>query len=104
MARRLISHMRAPEQMMVLRDASSGLDGVITIDSTALSPAAGGCRLCSYASLESAAADAIRLAEGMVYKNALAGLPLGGGKAVLRRPDGNSDRHHLFKAFGDAVK
>lgn len=104
MALPLVPHMRAPEQIMVLRDASSGLDGVIAIDSTTLGPAAGGCRLWSYASLESAAADAIRLAEGMSYKDALAGLPLGGGKAVLRRPDGNFDRHRLFRAFGEAVE
>ncbi len=48
--------------------------------------------------------DALRLAEGMSYKNALAGLPLGGGKAVLRRPEGDFDRAALFRAFGEAVE
>src|SRR5690606_10808893 len=48
--------------------------------------------------------DAFRLAEGMTYKNALAGLPLGGAKAVLRRPAGDFDRVALFRAFGRAVE
>jgi len=91
------------EEVLMLKDAEAGLDGVIAVHSTVLGPGAGGCRLWHYADGESAFADAVRLAEGMSYKNALAGLPLGGAKAVLRRPAGDFDRAKLFRAFGRAV-
>jgi leucine dehydrogenase len=87
----------------VLSDPDSSLDGVIVVHSSTLGPAAGGCRFWTYASSEEVFADAFRLAEGMSYKNALAGLPLGGGKAVLRRPVAPFDRARLFGAFGRAV-
>jgi leucine dehydrogenase len=77
---------------------------VIALHSTALGPAAGGCRFWHYASDQDAMTDAIRLARGMSYKNALAGLPLGGGKAVLQRPAGDFDRKALFAAFAEAVE
>lgn len=93
-----------PVECVRLFDAASGLDGVIAIHSTALGPGAGGCRLWSYADMDAALADALRLAEGMSYKNALAGLPFGGAKAVLRRPAGDFDRAALFRAFGEAVE
>lgn len=93
-----------PVECVRLYDADSGLDGVIAIHSTTLGPGAGGCRFWSYASMDEALADALRLAEGMSYKNALAGLPLGGAKAVLRRPEGDFDRARLFRAFGRAVE
>ncbi|WP_066662139.1 MULTISPECIES: Glu/Leu/Phe/Val family dehydrogenase [unclassified Sphingomonas] len=92
-----------PEEVLRLDDPQSGLSGVIVVHSTALGPAAGGCRFHRYASDTDAVADALRLAEGMSYKNALAGLPLGGGKAVIRMPDGPFDRAALFRAFGRAV-
>ena len=92
-----------PEEVLRLDDPQSGLSGVIVIHSTALGPAAGGCRFHPYASDADAVTDALRLAEGMSYKNALAGLPLGGGKAVIRMPDGPFDRAALFRAFGRAV-
>lgn len=91
------------EEVLMLKDAEAGLDGVIAVHSTVLGPGAGGCRLWHYADGEAAFADAVRLAEGMSYKNALAGLPLGGAKAVLRRPAGDFDRAALFRAFGRAV-
>ncbi|PKP96600.1 MAG: amino acid dehydrogenase [Alphaproteobacteria bacterium HGW-Alphaproteobacteria-13] len=95
---------RAPaEEVVRLEDRETGLDGVIVIHSTALGPGAGGCRLWDYADIDAAAADAFRLAEGMSYKNAMAGLPFGGAKAVLRRPAGDFDRRALFRAFGRAV-
>lgn len=93
----------APEEVVRIADASAGLDGVIVIHSTRMGPAAGGCRFWRYASNDEAVADAMRLAEGMSYKNALAGLPLGGGKAVLRQPATPFDRAALFEAFGRAV-
>lgn len=92
-----------PEAVHVLHDPASGLEGVIVLHSTRLGPAAGGCRLWSYGSAAEATTDALRLAEGMAYKNALAGLPLGGGKAVIRRPHGPFDRAALFAAFGREV-
>jgi len=93
-----------PVECVRLYDADAGLDGVIVIHSTALGPGAGGCRFWSYPDFDAAFADAMRLAEGMSYKNALAGLPLGGAKAVLRRPEGEFDRARLFRAFGRAVE
>jgi leucine dehydrogenase len=92
-----------PQEVHVLADPASGLEGVIVLHSTQRGPAAGGCRLQSYPSMSEATVDAVRLAEGMSYKNALAGLPLGGGKAVIRRPAGDFDRPALFRAFGRAV-
>lgn len=86
-----------------LEDKSAGLDGIIVVHSTTLGPGAGGCRLWDYPDRDQAFADAFRLAEGMSYKNAMAGLPFGGAKAVLRRPDGPFDRAALFRAFGRAV-
>ena len=86
-----------------LEDKSAGLDGVIVVHSTTLGPGAGGCRLWHYPDLGQAFTDAFRLAEGMSYKNAMAGLPFGGAKAVLRRPEAPFDRAALFRAFGRAV-
>ena len=92
-----------PESVHVLRDPASGLDGVIVLHSTRRGPAAGGCRLWRYADSAQATRDALRLAEGMAYKNALADLPLGGGKAVLNLPPEPFDRRRLFHAFGREV-
>ncbi|MGN6374305.1 MAG: Glu/Leu/Phe/Val family dehydrogenase [Sphingomonas sp.] len=92
-----------PETVHVINDEASGLHGIIVLHSTRRGPAAGGCRLWRYADRAAATADALRLAEGMAYKNALADLPLGGGKAVIALPDGPFDRRRLFSAFGRAV-
>ena len=92
------------EDIHVVSNAQGEAIGVIAIHSTALGPAAGGCRFWHYDSYADLTADAIRLARGMSYKNALADLPLGGGKAVLQRPEGSFDRAALFRAFGDAVE
>jgi leucine dehydrogenase len=98
------SRMTPPMEYVRLYDEAAGLDGVIAIHSTARGPAAGGCRFWTYADESAVMADAVRLAEGMSYKNAMAELPLGGGKAVLRRPAGAFDRAALFEAFGEAVE
>lgn len=92
------------EGLHVLNDGASGLRGVVAVHSTALGPAAGGCRFWCYADQQDLVTDAIRLARGMSYKNALAGLPFGGGKAVLQRPGTSFDRDALFRAFGNAVE
>jgi leucine dehydrogenase len=91
------------ERLHLINDEQSGLSGVIAIHSTALGPSAGGCRFWHYASHKEMTHDALRLARGMSYKNALAGLPFGGGKAVLRYPAGAVDRAAIFRIFGDAV-
>lgn len=92
-----------PEAVHVVSDAASGLEGVIVLHSTRRGPAAGGCRLWRYANRVAMTDDALRLAEGMAYKNALADLPLGGGKAVLNLPKGAFDRRRLFAALGRAI-
>lgn len=81
-------------------DPQAGLSGVIVVDSLALGPATGGCRFWHYDDPDAMLSDARRLARGMSYKNAMAGLPLGGGKSVLHRPEGPFDRTALFQAFG----
>lgn len=89
-----------PEDIIMLNDSASGLEGVIAIHSTERGPAMGGCRMWDYPSSAAMISDAVRLAEGMSYKNALAGLPLGGGKTVLQHPRGPLDRKGLFRALG----
>ena len=68
--------------------AKTGLKAVIAVHSTHLGPGAGGTRFWHYAEPGDAIADALRLSRGMSYKNAMAGLPLGGGKAVILADDG----------------
>lgn len=92
-----------PEAVHMLSDPESGLEGAIVIHSTRRGPAAGGCRLWRYTDQAAMTRDALRLAEGMSYKNALADLPLGGGKSVIREPERPYDRRALFEAFGRAV-
>ena len=98
-----MQHVAQPEVVHAISDPDSGLEGLIVLHSTALGPAAGGCRLLHYDDASLMQADAFRLAEGMSYKNALAGLPMGGGKAVIRLPQGSFSRRQLFQAFGRAV-
>jgi leucine dehydrogenase len=101
----MVGSLAAPSQhesIHYIDDVDTGLTGVIIIHSTSLGPAAGGCRLWPYASHADLVTDARRLAEGMSFKNALAGLPFGGGKAVLMAPL-QSSRTDVFQAFGRAV-
>jgi leucine dehydrogenase len=100
----LLPETTLPERVVKLEDLDHGLEGVIVIHSTARGPAAGGCRFWHYPDRAEAHRDALRLAAGMSAKNALAGLPLGGGKAVLRVPESAFDRGALFAAFGKAVE
>lgn len=92
-----------PEQVHLIQDPASGLAGAIVIDTTTLGPAAGGCRIWDYVDSAAMVEEACRLAKGMSYKNALAGLPLGGGKAVLQRPSDPTIRPAMLSAFGRAV-
>ncbi len=92
------------EALHLAQDPATGLKVVIAIHSTRLGPALGGCRYLPYPDSTSAIRDAIRLAQGMSYKAALAGLALGGGKAVIIRPPHVGDRGALFEAFGRFVE
>ena len=84
-------------------DAKTGLRAIIAIHSTALGPAAGGCRMWNYATSDEAFVDALRLSEGMSYKNAMADLPLGGGKAVIWGNSKTEKTPELFRALGRAI-
>lgn len=86
------------------RDAGTGLRAIVAIHDKRLGPALGGCRFIHYDTDEDALIDALRLARGMTYKAALAGLNHGGGKAVLVKPAGQFDRGALFRAFGRFVE
>jgi leucine dehydrogenase len=90
------------EDVVFVGGEAQGFAGIIAIHSTAIGPAAGGCRIWDYDSAEDALTDALRLSRGMTYKNAMADLPLGGGKGVIYRI--NTDRVEAFQRFGDAVE
>ncbi|HEY5105176.1 MAG TPA: Glu/Leu/Phe/Val dehydrogenase dimerization domain-containing protein [Caulobacteraceae bacterium] len=85
-------------------DAPSGLKGFIAIHSTARGPAAGGCRMWPYESEQAALDDGLRLSRAMSYKNAIADIPLGGGKAVIIGDSTACKTPALFEAFGRAVE
>lgn len=93
----------AHERVLFAHDPASGLKAVIAIHSTRLGPAAGGCRMWPYESEEEALADALRLSRGMTYKNAVAGLDLGGGKSVIVADPRTQKTPDLLRAFGRAV-
>jgi leucine dehydrogenase len=92
------------EQLVVCHDKSSGYRGIIAIHDTTLGPALGGTRFWNYASDEEAIRDVLRLARGMTYKNAVAGLNLGGGKAVIIGDNRTTRREMLFRAHGRFVE
>ncbi|WP_244413900.1 Leu/Phe/Val dehydrogenase [Streptomyces hygroscopicus] len=91
------------EQVVLCQDRASGLKAVIAIHSTALGPALGGTRFHAYASEEEAVLDALNLARGMSYKNALAGLDHGGGKAVIIGDPDLIKTEELLLAYGRFV-
>jgi leucine dehydrogenase len=99
-----VRHHDFQEMLCPIHDDAQNVIGMIAIHSTALGPAAGGCRLWHYENEQALIQDAVRLARGMSYKNAMAGLPFGGGKAVLQRPTGVFDRKAQFKALASAVE
>lgn len=95
---------RGFEALHLCTDQKTGLKAIIGVHSTRLGPGLGGTRaLTTYASEDEAIVDAMNLARGMTYKAALAGLPHGGGKAVIMLPKERLDRAKLFEAFGRAV-
>lgn len=88
------------EQVIYCSDKASGLKAIIAVHDTTLGPAVGGCRLWDYANDEEALVDALRLSKGMTYKNAMAGLKMGGGKSVIIGDAKSIKSKALFQAFG----
>ena len=93
----------AHEALHFVTDEKSGLRAIIAMHSTDLGPAAGGTRLWHYSQDSEALTDALRLSRGMSYKNAMAGLPLGGGKAVVLADKNRTKTPEMLAAFGRAV-
>jgi leucine dehydrogenase len=98
----LFGHLKAYDygEVHFKHDKATGLKAIVAVHDSRLGPALGGCRFLPYETDEAAVVDALRLARGMTYKAALAGLPHGGGKSVLIRPAQHFDRVALFRAFG----
>ncbi|GFE81744.1 leucine dehydrogenase [Steroidobacter agaridevorans] len=91
------------ERVVFAHDAATGLHAIVAVHSSARGPAAGGCRFWHYNSTQDAVADALRLSRGMSYKNAMAGLPLGGGKAVVMLDTHRPKTPAMLEAFGRFV-
>ena len=91
------------ESVHYFRDEQTGLKAIVAVHSTALGPGAGGTRRWSYRSDAEALTDVLRLSRGMTYKNAVAGLKFGGGKAVILASEDAPKSPELFRAFGRCV-
>ena len=91
------------ERVVFCRDAKTGLQAIIAIHSTALGPAAGGTRLWAYESDDAAMHDALRLSHAMSYKNAMAGLKFGGGKAVIIKAPDFEGTDALYEKYGEFI-
>ncbi len=92
------------EQLLLSHDPSCGYCGIIAIHDTTLGPALGGTRFWQYASTADAVTDALRLARGMTYKSAVAGINLGGGKSVIMGDNRRTEREALFRAHGRFIE
>src|SRR6476661_10749532 len=92
------------EQVLVAHDPETGYYGIIAIHSTVRGPAVGGTRFWNYASEADALTDALRLSRGMTYKNALPGLPLGGGKSIIIGDNKSPNRESLLRSHGRFVE
>lgn len=92
------------EELLFCQDKASGLKAIIAIHDTTLGPALGGTRMWTYASEEDAIIDVLRLAKGMTYKNAVAGLNLGGGKTVIIGDPKKDKNEAMFRAFGRYIQ
>lgn len=92
------------EQVIFVNDAAADLRGIIAIHNTVLGPAAGGCRMKPYKSVDDALFDVLRLSQGMTYKSAMAGLPLGGGKCVILADPTAPGKKERLKAMGKHVQ
>ncbi len=94
----------AHEQVVHFEDAALGLSAIIAVHNTNLGSSLGGCRIYPYASFDDAVTDVLRLSKGMTYKSALAGLALGGGKAVIIGDPKKIKSHDFMMRFGEAVE
>ncbi len=94
----------AHERVQLVHDRASGLTAIFALHSTHLGPGAGGTRFWHYADPAGAMRDALRLSRGMSYKNAMAGLPMGGGKAVILADPARTKNPAMLAAFGDAIE
>ncbi|WP_110111263.1 branched-chain amino acid dehydrogenase [Bacillus sp. CGMCC 1.16541] len=92
------------EQLLFCQDKESGLKAIIAIHDTTIGPALGGTRMWTYDTEASAIEDALRLAKGMTYKNAAAGLNLGGGKTVIIGDPRKDKNEAMFRAFGRFIQ
>ncbi len=92
------------ELVQVVHERKSGLTAIIAVHSSHLGPGAGGTRFWHYPNPKDGLRDALRLSRGMSYKNAMAGLPMGGGKAVILANDARTKTPEMLAAFGDAVE
>jgi len=92
------------EMVQLVHDRASGLTAIIALHSTYCGPGAGGTRFWHYADPAGALRDALRLSRGMSYKNAMAGLPMGGGKAVVLLDENRTKTPEMLSAFGDAIE
>ncbi|TZE81319.1 Glu/Leu/Phe/Val family dehydrogenase [Calorimonas adulescens] len=92
------------EQVVFCHDKASGLKAIIAIHDTTLGPALGGCRMWTYSCEDDAIMDALRLAKGMTYKNAAAGLNLGGAKTVVIGDPKKDKSEALFRALGRFIQ
>ncbi len=92
------------EVVHFISDRASGLQAIVALHSTHLGPAAGGTRFWHYADSASAVRDALRLSRGMSYKNAMAGLPVGGGKAVILADSAKTKTPGMLTAFAKAIE
>lgn len=97
-------HAEDYEQVVFCADRGAGLKAIIAIHDTTLGPSLGGIRMRAYATEDEAVTDALRLAQAMTYKAALAGLDYGGGKAVVLADQGAEQREMLFRALGRAIE
>ena len=95
---------RGHEQIVFFNDPYSGLKGIVAIHNTTLGPALGGCRMWKYTTDEEAIIDVLRLSKGMTYKASIAGLNLGGGKAVIIGNPKKDKTEKLFRSFGRFVE
>lgn len=91
------------QQVSLIKDELSGLQALIAIHNTNLGPAVGGCRMFDYASLDEALHDVLRLSRGMTYKSALAGLPMGGGKAVIIGDPASAKTPAMLAKMGEFI-
>lgn len=92
------------EQVVHFQDEAVGLNAIIAVHNSNLGPALGGSRFFSYAEFGDAVTDVLRLSRGMTYKSALAGLPLGGGKAVIIGNPREIKTDAMMESFGQAVE